>query len=445
MNLIDTVKDQVCSEDNIDQLSALLGSDEGATKSAVGAAVPSLMSALSNLASGSGAQKLVSALRNFDAGSMDQLNAQMSAEPDKVLEQGTGLLNSLFGGSTVQGIVNAVSKVCGMESGKVKDLLGYVMPMVLGGIAGRFAGKPVTAQGLASMLSDQKVDITNAQPSGLSPKDVPRLDTAGSTARGAPTATASAGSSLAKWLLPIAALVAIALIVWAISRRGEPGPVLSVPNANVSQLSTDVTGDVKSLTDSLAGIKDAISAEAAMPKLTEVSSKLDGIKAEADKLPAAEKAHIADAIKPSLDKLENQYAKLAWIPGVGDKIKPAVDGVMSKLASIAGLPTPEFPQLNGELAGVFSSLTNSLTGIKDAASAQAAVPKLKEMSGKLDDAKSTMEKLPADGKEAIRSMLKPALAQLKALTDKAVALPGVGEKIKPVLDEITGKLNALVA
>src|SRR5262249_1132573 len=151
----------------------------------------------------------------------------------------------------------------------------------------------------------------------------------------------------------------IVLAVLWFSRPGQ-SPTLSIPAADVTKLSTDLTGTFKSLTNSLTGIKDAASAGAALPKLTEVSGKSDAMTALADKLPAAGKGNITELIKASLGKLEDQFAKLQWMPGVGDKIGPAVEGVMGKLASLGGLPTPQLPQLNGDLATAVSSLTDSL-------------------------------------------------------------------------------------
>jgi hypothetical protein len=118
---------------------------------------------------------------------------------------------------------------------------------------------------------------------------------------------------------------------------------------------------------------------------------------------------------------------------------------MGKLASLGGLPKPQFSQLNGELAGVVTSLTESLTGIKDAASAEKVLPKLTDISTKLDGVKRTMDQLPEDGRITISKMLKPALDRLRELAGKVLAMAGVGDKIKPILDAITSKLTALVA
>jgi len=167
MNLIDTIKNQLFSDGHLNQLSSLIGADAGATKSAVGAAMPAVVAALSNVASkGNGAQKVVSALNRLDTGSLGNVAHMLSGQAESVQEQGSSLLSSLLGGSTVSGIANAVSKFSGIGPGAVQKLLGYLMPMILGGIAGRFAGKQATAQGLTSMLAEQKSAIANALPSG---------------------------------------------------------------------------------------------------------------------------------------------------------------------------------------------------------------------------------------------------------------------------------------
>src|SRR5262245_57773001 len=93
MNLIDTIKSQLYSNGNLNQVSSLIGADEGATKSAIGAAVPSVLSAISNLASNtSGSQKIVSALGRLDTGSLGNVGRMLSVHADSLQEQGSGLL-----------------------------------------------------------------------------------------------------------------------------------------------------------------------------------------------------------------------------------------------------------------------------------------------------------------------------------------------------------------
>ncbi len=96
-----------------------------------------------------------------------------------------------------------------------------------------------------------------------------------------------------------------------------------------------------------------------------------------------------------------------------------------------------------ELTDTFSKLTEALTGVKDATSAEAALPKLRDVEGKLDVAKTTLKELGDAGQTTIKTLVKSAQAKLKELVDKVLAIPGVGEKIKTVVDSIMAKLTGL--
>ena len=122
MNLVEFIKEQLPSG-LINQLSSQVGASEGATRSAVMATVPAMLSALAGLSSsgGSGTQKLVSALEGLGAGSIESLVPKMSNHPASVLEQGASILSSLFGNSTISGIVNAISKFCSIAPGRRRN------------------------------------------------------------------------------------------------------------------------------------------------------------------------------------------------------------------------------------------------------------------------------------------------------------------------------------
>jgi hypothetical protein len=385
------------------------------------------------------------------------------------------------------GIVNALSKFTGIPPGPIQKLVSFLMPMILGAIATRFAGKAVTGPAVKGLLSDQKSNIAHALPSGFSLNEVPGLattgsalrgaaDTAGSAARGAADAVGSAARGTAgavgtaargtmdtarstaraaadttqdagkamKWVLPaVLALGLLCLVGWLAYKGLSALPKTTPGLPDVAKLNTDLTGTFRSLNDSLGDIKDAASAEKALPKLAELNTKLDGMKAEVERLPEAEKAKITDLIKPSLSKLQQQYAKLVWMPGVGDKVGPTLDQVTGKLAAMGGLPPPQLGKVSSELAGTVTSLTESLSGIKDAASAEKAMPSIQELGNKLDSAKAKMDTLSPDDKAIIRTPLKTALASLKELVDRVLLIAGVGDKIKPMVDSLMDKLTTL--
>lgn len=91
----------------------------------------------------------------------------------------------------------------------------------------------------------------------------------------------------------------------------------------------------------------------------------------------------------------------------------------------------------------FTSATETFNGIKDAATAEAALPKLKEFSTQADELKKGYGLLPDAGKVAVKTMLGTGIEKLKAIVEKLMAMPGVGEKLKPIVEPLMAKLAAI--
>jgi hypothetical protein len=359
MNLVNAIESQL-SDEVMSKLGSLIGAKEDATRTAVGAAVPALLSGLSNLASSAGgAQKLISALGKLEGGSLGNIANMLTSNPSVVLDQGSSLLNALLGGNVMSGITNTLARFAGLGSGSVQKLLGYLMPLALASIAGRFSGKAISPQGLTSMLAEQKDNIADAFPAGFSLDNIPGLAAAGSVARQAVGAAQDAGSSAMRWLLPVAGVALLALLAWyAMGRREGAAPVAvdkvakagsavktvtaqKVPLEDATTvmpaatpLGKDLTAVYTSATETLGSIKDAASAEKALPQLKELTQKVDGLKSVWDKLPAAGQSTIRSITSTYLAKLKDLVSKVEAMPGVGEKIKPTLDQLVTKLGEI---------------------------------------------------------------------------------------------------------------
>ena len=347
MNLVDLIKSQI-TPDMLGKLAGQIGASESQAKSVVGAAIPTLLSALAGSASqAGGVQKMLSALSGL--GSVSDMLSGAS------LEKGTGLLGSLLGGSTLSGIVSLLSKFSGLGGETTNKLLGYLMPMVLGGVMSSFKGKAPDAAGLLSLFADNKSAIASAIPSGLSLANIPGLnnaseavrsaaETAGRTVGRAAESATEAVSPL-KYLFPLLALAAVLGGLWwffnqkpaVVPPAAKPPivvtPVPSIPTEAV-KLGSDLSGWFTSLTGSLGGITDAATAEAALPKLKDAVSQLDSAKSVFDKLPAAGKSSIIAIITSNLGSIKDLIAKVASIPGVGDLVKPFTDPILNTLTAM---------------------------------------------------------------------------------------------------------------
>jgi hypothetical protein len=99
--------------------------------------------------------------------------------------------------------------------------------------------------------------------------------------------------------------------------------------------------------------------------------------------------------------------------------------------------------LTDQVTSWTKSATDAFSNIKDEASAQAALPSLRELNDKLDGVKTSLSAVPADAKKPILQTLSSSFTKLKELADKAMAMPGVGEKLRPVVEPMLNKLQAL--
>jgi hypothetical protein len=167
------------------------------------------------------------------------------------------------------------------------------------------------------------------------------------TSTAAGTAASSGGSWL-RWLVGLILLLVLIWLAWQYLFRdrmeeavapttppatvGEPAQNLVVGDVNLGQ---EVTSAVENATSALNGVTDAASAEAALPKLTEIDANLDRVGGLVGQLPAEGKSALAALINGALPELEALIAKVTEIPGVGAVIKPAADALVEKLKAMA--------------------------------------------------------------------------------------------------------------
>jgi hypothetical protein len=143
-------------------------------------------------------------------------------------------------------------------------------------------------------------------------------------------------------------------------------------------------------------------------------------------------------------------------PPSGRWLLPAVLGLAAVAVAVFLMRTktppparPEAPpeaasRLGSEFQEATGSLTGTLSGITDEASAEAALPKIAEARGKLDEIRSSAALLPQEGRSTFDRLIQPPLAALQAQSQRVAAIPGAGEKLKPVLEDLLTRLNAPV-
>lgn len=91
------------------------------------------------------------------------------------------------------------------------------------------------------------------------------------------------------------------------------------------------------------------------------------------------------------------------------------------------------------------NLRTALSGVNDVASAKAALPKLQGASSQIDKTGGVIGSLSAEQRKAIADIVNPQMPAVNQLFDKVLAIPGVGEVLKPTIDDVKAKLATLTA
>jgi hypothetical protein len=354
MNLVKQIMDQLTGG-AIGQLSSLLGTDEETTERATTAIVPTLLSALSRMAStDDGARRLTDTLGGLDTSALGNFTQALSGNASSLLGRGTSLLGSLFGDSMISALASTLGRFTGLSSGLTKSLLGYLMPVVLGKVANQWRNQGGTTQALQSMFADQRENITNALPAGFSLADIPDVSDVPRPAY----ATSSkadikpvAASSPMLWLLPLAVALLAGFFLWQFLSRPRDRQVavedvtttteevtvmkpvvpnaVDVPDLNVVR---DDVGDLfKSLDTTFTDIRDPASAERAMPTLKELNAKIDRMNQVYSRLPEASRATLRPVIEEQVQVATEKASAASSIEGIGAEIKALLQEIIGKL------------------------------------------------------------------------------------------------------------------
>lgn len=347
----------------IGKIATVLGINEDLARKAIAIAIPALLAVLGSKASTAvGARALSGAVTQADPNIFDKLTSALTgAKGDKFIESGTGALASLLGDSTLSNFTGVLAKQAGLGSVASSSLMAIAGQLALGGLAKSQQSSGLDASGLANLLGSQQDNIKAALPAGLGSL----LSSAGVLGSGfaehAGRATTDAGRAASvtasqaavaaksdtnwlKWLIPLAL---IALALWYFLGQGSRLPKTAdttTPTATpaITDLMVDGVDVGKQLTTVLDGVKstfgtvtDVASAQAALPKLQEAVTAIDGISGMLGKLAAGQKTALAALVSASLPTIKDTASKVLAIQGVGDVAKPVVDSLIAKLEALA--------------------------------------------------------------------------------------------------------------
>lgn len=99
--------------------------------------------------------------------------------------------------------------------------------------------------------------------------------------------------------------------------------------------------------------------------------------------------------------------------------------------------------LGRQVTDSINSLRTTLAGVTDTASAQAALPRLREAAVQIDKVSGMIGQVPDAQRKVLAGLVSPAIPALNQLFDKVLVIPGVAEVIKPTIDALKTRLATL--
>jgi hypothetical protein len=235
--------------------------------------------------------------------------------------------------------------------------------LAMGSLAKSAKSSGLDASGLAGLLSSQQGNIKAALPAGLgellagagvvgssfagqatqaASQVASQAGRAASATASHAAATAKKGTSWLTWLVPV---ILVAAALWYFLGQGSK-PTVTTETGGTPPAVTEilvegvdvgkqVTTALDGLKGVLGGITDTATAQAALPKLQEAVTSIDGISGLVGKLSAEQKTALAALVSAALPALKEAANKVLAIQGVGDLAKPVVDSLIAKIEALA--------------------------------------------------------------------------------------------------------------
>jgi Bacterial protein of unknown function (DUF937) len=120
---------------------------------------------------------------------------------------------------------------------------------------------------------------------------------------------------------------------------------------------------------------------------------------------------------------------------------------IEQLAERQPTPTPSIVvggvDVRKQVDDSLAQVRTSLAGVTDVESAKAALPGLQAAMTQIDKVNATVGQLPADQRKVVGGWVSSAMATIDQMINKVLAIPGVGDVLKPTADNLRTKLAEL--
>ena len=362
-NLVSVVM-QFLTPDMIAKIASALGLDRNVAQKAIAGAIPALLASFADVGSTpNGARQLTNTLTQQSASLESLKNLIGGTGQNSLAETGSNMLSGLFGGGTLDTMAQTIGKFAGIGEGTSKSMLGMLGPVVLGALGQQQRSTGLDASGLVSLLTSQKDQIAAAIPSGLASQ-----------------------------------LSAAGLIDGATGSLRSGAAAASAAGGRVAEASERT----------ISGAGQAASAMASRTSVPQWPYWL-----------------VAAAVLGGLAWFalgrsgEDTVAQVP--PPATTRTATGTVGLAPADLTVGGV------NLANQINASVGSIRTVLPGITDAASAEAALPKLREAAAQLNEVSSRATQLSPEGKSTLVKLIVAATPAINQMCDKVLATPGAGD------------------
>ena len=391
-NLVSLIM-QFLTPDIIARMAATLGLGRTEAQAGISAAVPALLAAFSGVANKpGGSQILADAIKN-QSGVLDNVMSMVGGgSPSSLVERGSNMLASLLGSRDQSALAGAVGKFAGIGQSTGSSLIGMLGPVIMGVIGKQIGSRSLDAGSVSGLLASQKEQIAQALPQGFGRLlgGTGILDSLDGAAETAAAAASQAGR---------AANAAAAQVGSSASRSA--GYAGHQARAAASATPSWIYWAIPALV--VAGLlfylfgrdTEQVAQQTTPPPVTTTKQVTEGT-------------------------------------GGTPRMAPPAQSVV-----VGGV------DIGKQLGDNLSNLRTSLAGITDVESARAALPKLQEATAAIDKVNGMVPQLSAEQRLSVSGLVTPAMAAINQMFEKVLAIPGVGDVLKPTVDNLKTKLADL--
>jgi hypothetical protein len=367
-----------------------------------------LLAAISGVADKpGGSQSLVDAIKS-QSGVLDNVISMVGGgSPSSLIDKGSNLLSSLLGSHDQSALAGAVGKFAGIGQSTGSSLIGMLAPVVMGVIGKQIGSRSLDAGSVGGLLASQKEQIAQALPQGFAKLlgDTGILDSLDGAAETAAAAASHAGSAA-----NAAAAQAGQFASSAGRSAGYAGQHFA--RAAASAAPNWVYWAIPALV--VGGLLFYLFGRGT----EQVAHQTTPTEQVTPRTPLPPTKQVTEGTAPR----EQGTARMA----------PAAQSIV-----VGGV------DIGKQLGDNLGNLRTSLAGIADVESAKAALPKLQEATAAIEKVNSMVPQLSADQRLSVSGLVTPAMAVINQLFEKALAIPGVGDVLKPTVDNLKVKLADL--